>query len=179
MRLPVFCLLVFSGLFSACNRPNPDGEWSEYLGGPDRNHYTTLSQISPANVAQLKVAWTYSMPDSGQIQTNPIIVDGILYGITPSVQVFALDAATGRELWRFGDPLKTWHSTGRGVVYWTDGKEKRILHTIGPRLYALDAITGQLTSIDITLGHIDNWNCFRYRVLEAEVPLRNLLWNDS
>ena len=159
MRLPAFCLLlVFLAPFYACNRSNPNGEWSEYLGGPDRNHYTTLSQISPENVAQLKVAWTYSMPDSGQIQTNPIIVDGILYGITPSVQVFALDAATGRELWRFGDPLKTWHSTGRGVVYWTDGKEKRILHTIGPRLYALDAITGQLISSFGDHGSIDLHN---------------------
>ncbi|GEM_PF-5053115 len=118
--------------------------WSEYLGGPDRNHYSSLTQITPENVQQLQVAWMYQMPDSGQIQTNPIVVDGVLYGISPSVQAFALDAASGKEIWRFGDPLKSWASTGRGVTYWTDGKsDRRIFHTIGPKLYALDALTGQ------------------------------------
>jgi quinoprotein glucose dehydrogenase len=129
-------------LFAAsCARGTYEG-WSEYLGGPDRNHYSTLSQITPENVHQLEIAWTYSMPDSGQVQTNPVMVDGILYGITPSVQVFALNAATGEEIWRFGDPLIESHNTGRGVAYWTDGREKRIFHTIGPRLYAIDALKG-------------------------------------
>jgi quinoprotein glucose dehydrogenase len=139
---PVLLFALFLVIF-ACKNSQNDTQWSEYLGGPDRNHYTTLSEITPQNVQNLKIAWTYSMPDSGQIQTNPIVVDGILYGITPSVQAFALDAATGKEIWRFGDPLKAWHSTGRGVTYWTDGKDKRIFHTIGPRLYALDALTGK------------------------------------
>jgi quinoprotein glucose dehydrogenase len=127
----------------ACKQDKPYTQWAEYLGGPERNHYSTLAQITPENVHQLQIAWTYAMPDSGQVQTNPIVVDGVLYGITPSVQAFALDAATGREIWRFGDPLKVWHSTGRGVVYWQEGDDKRILHTIGPKLYALDARTGQ------------------------------------
>lgn len=118
-------------------------DWSEYLGGPDRNHYSSLTQINPTNVSQLKVAWTYAAPDSGQMQVNPIIVDNVLYGVTASVQAFALDAATGREIWRFGDPLKTWYSTSRGVTYWRDGTDKRILYTVGPTLYALDARTGQ------------------------------------
>ena len=48
-----------------------------------------------------------------------------------------------------------------------------------PRWTAGDAKTGQLALIDIALNHVTNWNCFRYRVLEAEVPLRNLIWNDS
>jgi len=128
---------------AACKQDKSYTQWSEYLGGPERNHYSTLSQITPENVHQLQIAWTYSMPDSGQMQTNPIVVDGVLYAISPSVQAFALDAATGKEIWRFGDPLKVWHSTGRGVVYWEEGNDKRILHTIGPKLYALDARTGQ------------------------------------
>ena len=130
------------------DKPNDNTNWGEYLGGPDRSHYSALTQITPTNVAQLKVAWTYAAPDSGQIQTNPIIVDGVLYGVTPSVQAFALDAATGKELWKFGDPLKTWHSTSRGVAYWQSGgqsgtPDKRILYTVGPKLYALDARTGK------------------------------------
>jgi len=129
-------------------KPNDYTNWGEYLGGPDRSHYSALTQISPQNVGQLKVAWTYSTPDSGQIQTNPIIVDGVLYGVTPTVQAFALDATTGKELWKFGDPLKVWHSTSRGVVYWqssdkTGEPDKRILYTVGPKLYALDARTGK------------------------------------
>lgn len=120
-----------------------NGDWGEYLGGADRNHYSELTQINPENVTQLKVAWTYDTPDSGQMQTNPIIVNGVLYGVTSSVQAFALDAATGKEIWRFGDPLRTWHSTSRGVVYWEQGDDKRILHTIGSFLYALDARTGK------------------------------------
>jgi quinoprotein glucose dehydrogenase len=145
MRIQTITIVLVALFFGicACKQDKSYTQWSEYLGGPDRNHYSTLSQITPENVHQLRIAWTYTMPDSGQVQTNPIVVDGVLYGITPSVQAFALDAATGREIWRFGDPLKVWHSTGRGVVYWEDGDDKRILHSIGPRLYALDARTGQ------------------------------------
>lgn len=119
-------------------------DWPEYLGGPDRNHYSPLNQINTTNVGQLTQAWAYSAPDSGQMQVSPIVVKGVLYGVTAAVQAFALDAATGRELWRFGDPLKAWHSTSRGVAYWTDGKgDERILYTVGPWLYALDARTGK------------------------------------
>ena len=118
-------------------------KWQEYLGGPDRNHYSALTQINTSNVSRLKVAWTYAAPDTGQMQMSPIIVDGILYGVSASVQAFALDAATGRELWHFGDPLKAWHSTSRGVAYWSNGADKRILYTIGPKLWALNAETGR------------------------------------
>lgn len=130
-------------------------EWNEYLGGPDRNHYSTLDQIKPENVQNLKVAWTYSTPDSGQMQVNPIIVDGILYGVTASVQAFALDAATGKEIWRFGDKLKSFASTSRGVAYWSDGNDKRILHTIGEYLYAIDATTGKAISSFGDNGRVD------------------------
>ena len=117
--------------------------WEEYLGGPDRNHYSTLTQITPGNVANLSIAWSYSAPDSGQMQMNPVIVDGILYGVTAAVQAFALDAETGEELWLFGDPQKVWHSTSRGVSYWENGEDKRILYTAGPNLYALNALSGE------------------------------------
>jgi len=125
--------------------PNDYTNWGEYLGGPDRSHYSALAQITPENVSKLTVAWTYETGSTGQIQTNPIVVDGVLYGVSPSVRAFALDAATGKERWTFGDPLKAWHSTSRGVAYWqnTDGSDKRILYTVGPKLYAIDATTGK------------------------------------
>ena len=118
-------------------------DWAEYLGGADRNHYSTLTQINPTNVDQLKMAWEYNLPDSGQMQVNPLIIKGVLYGVSSTVQAFALDAASGREIWRFGDPLKNWASTSRGVSYWTNGIDKRILYTVGPNLWALDAESGK------------------------------------
>lgn len=132
-----------------------DGDWGDYLGGADRNHYSELTQINPDNVANLKIAWTYSTADSGQMQVNPLIIDGVLYGVTPTVQAFALDAATGKELWTFGDKLNAWHSNSRGVAYWTDGQEKRILHTIGSYLYCIDAKTGKTIPSFGENGRID------------------------
>lgn len=142
--LSVAVITLIAAQFSWRNQPQaPAEEWPEYLGGADRNHYSTLTQITPENVKNLQIAWSYATPDSGQMQVNPIIVNGVLYGVTPSVQAFALDAATGKEIWRFGDPLKSWASTSRGVSYWKEGADERILHTIGPKLYALDAKTGK------------------------------------
>lgn len=142
-------------------RPNDNTNWGEYLGGPDRNHYSALTQITPENVRNLTVAWTYTTADSGQIQTNPVVVDGVLYGVTPSVQAFALDATTGKERWRFGGLKRAGANTSRGVSYWapapgdTRGDVPRILHAAGPLLYALDANTGQPIPSFGQDGHID------------------------
>ncbi|NID11618.1 outer membrane protein assembly factor BamB family protein [Fibrivirga algicola] len=133
------------------------GNWGDYLGGPDRAHYSPLTQITPENVQKLRVAWTYSAPDSGQMQCNALVVDGVLYGVTAAVQAFALDATTGRELWRFGDALKAWHSTSRGVAFWQspDKADRRILYTLGSNLYALDARTGKPIPGFGEGGHVD------------------------
>ena len=130
-------------------------EWSDYLGGPGRNHYSDLIEITPENVSKLKVAWTYSAKDSGQMQMNPIIKDGILYGVTADLKAIALDAKTGKEIWNFGDPYKQWHSTSRGVSYWSKGDDKRILFTVGANLYALNALTGEPISTFGTNGAVD------------------------
>ena len=94
----------------------------------------------------LKVAWEYHSGDFGQMQCNPIIVRGILYGATGTSEIFALDAATGRQLWRFtvAGKLDAVLANDRGVTYWTDGRNGRILCTVGDTLYALDARTGAL-----------------------------------
>lgn len=147
--------LILAGATTLSDRTFSDREWSEYLGGPDRNHYSPLTQINRDNVRNLKVAWTYSMPDSGQTQVNPIIVDGILYGVTPTVQAFALDAATGKQIWLFGDKSKNGSNTSRGVTYWEDGDDKRILHAMGSHLYALDARTGKVIESFGENGRVD------------------------
>ena len=96
----VFLLLAIARLSVAADR-----EWSAYLGDKSASHYSTLAQITPANVAQLAVAWTWqagdARPGSSQIQCNPLMVDGVLYATTAQLKLAALDAATGRELWRF------------------------------------------------------------------------------
>ena len=118
-------------------------EWKEYLGGPERNHYSPLNGINKNNVQQLKVAWEYHTLDSGQIQCNPIIVDGVLYGMTATTRPFAVDAATGKEIWKGQSEGPDNYSSSRGVVYWEDGNDKRILYTSGPWLHELDAATGK------------------------------------
>ena len=117
-------------------------EWRHYLGDPGRSHFSTLSQITTENVQSLKVAWEYESADFGQMQMNPIVVDSMLFGVSAALRAFALDARTGKEIWVFGDSLKTWYSTSRGVSYWKSGSDKRIFYTLGSDLWALDARTG-------------------------------------
>ncbi len=147
-----FCFLLL--LFPNCSRQvkNDIGagkDWPVYLGDNYSSHYSGLSEISKENIGKLTVAWEYHTGDDvsgnrSQIQCNPIIIDGILYGTSPNLKVFALDAATGKELWNY-DPDSLRNSApnvNRGVAFWKDGKDKRILFTYGEFLYCLDAKTG-------------------------------------
>ena len=148
--LAIAALYLLCGLlFLQCNRHDEttaveNREWREYLGGSDRNHYSTLTQITPENATQLTLAWEYHSGDSGQIQCNPLVVDGVLFGMTATVQPFALNAATGEEIWRIRDTTETtWYGTARGLSYWEDGDDKRILYTNESFLYAVEAKTGK------------------------------------
>ena len=153
---------IFLGLvLSQCrSEPGPYREWNSYLGGNDRNHYSSLDQINKDNVSQLQVAWTYHSGDHrgdnrSEIQANAIIIDGVLYSTTPGIKAIALDAATGQEIWKFNpfpgvDSLNRPQTRHRGVVYWEDGEDRRILYTAGKYLYALDAKNGQPIK---TFGH--------------------------
>lgn len=122
------------------------GQWREYLGGANRNHYSALDQINTENVKNLQVAWEYHTGDSGQVQCNPIMVDTVLYGVTASNYVFAVNAATGKELWRNMSSEGLSGNVNRGVVYWEGGNDKRIIFAYGEWLTALDARTGKVIS---------------------------------
>jgi len=137
----IAAILVLAGCRSSVK--NNYDTWTEYLGGPDRNHYSTLSQIDTNNVHQLKIAWSYDAPDSGQMEMSPIMVNGVVYGVTAALKAFALDATTGKELWLYIDSGSA-PNTSRGVAYWEEGNDKRIFYTVRDNLVALNAIDGKL-----------------------------------
>jgi len=140
-----------------------DQEWPAYLGDKASTHYSPLRQITARNVARLTVAWTYHAGDArkdnrSQIQCNPLIIGGVLYGTTPELKVVALDAAKGIERWRF-DPFADTRGgavgVNRGLVYWAADGEARVFAGAGAYLYAIDARTGQPATSFGTNGRVD------------------------
>ncbi len=154
------CLVNFTWAFPISAAESKD--WPAYLGDKGNSHYSPLKQINTRNVSRLKVAWTYHAGDlqpdkSTQIQCNPLIVGGVLYGTSPGLNLLAVDAATGRELWRFDPASSGGKASGvnRGVVYWSDGEDLRILYTAGHYLYAVNARNGRLISAFGDGGRVD------------------------
>ena len=118
-------------------------DWPVYGGNSSSTRYSPLRQINRSNVAQLAVAWTFDTADgAGASQTQPIVVDGVLYGLTPKHKVIALDGASGKELWRF-DPGTPGRGPNRSVVYWASGNDRRIFSAVDSFVYALNAGTGK------------------------------------
>jgi len=169
----VVFLLVLSALLaeSAPSASSPQGnpaqaeqrDWISVDGDRGYMRYSTLDQINRKNVDSLKVAWAYRTGKlKGRrgkiIECTPIVIDGVMYITTADLKVVALDAASGRQLWKFDPPpyptvgdgkLARVASAGvnRGVAYWSDGKEegeRRILHaSADSRVFSLDARTGK------------------------------------
>jgi quinoprotein glucose dehydrogenase len=118
-----------------------DADWRTYGGTPAQTRYSSLRQITRANVDRLQVAWTYDSGETGGLQTQPIVVRGVLFALTPSHKAFALNAATGERLWIFDAKIKS-QGANRGVTYWEDGDDRRIFTAVDEYVYALDARTG-------------------------------------
>jgi quinoprotein glucose dehydrogenase len=138
-----FLALLWLPLAYAADAAHP-GDWP-VNGGPNNIRYSTLSQINRENVGRLEVAWTYDAHDAfkdSEMQSNPIVVDGMLYATTPKMRVIALDASTGREIWSFdpamGAPPQR-RFRHRGVVVYQD----RVFFTYRNYLWALDRKTGR------------------------------------
>lgn len=141
-RPAAFLFLIW---LTACQTPDRSGQrdWPEYLGHAHRTIYSDLGQIDTANVHLLQPAWTFHTGDSGEMECNPLIVDGVMYGLTATKEAIALDAATGELLWRFAPSEEKNILRNRGVSYWRSGEDARILTTYREWLYALDAESGQ------------------------------------
>ena len=141
-----------------------DANWSAYLGDAGGTHYSTLTQLTPANVARIQPAWTFhaggaDANNRSQIQCNPLVIDGVLYGTSPKLVLFALDAATGRELWRF-DPAANGNGAvggglNRGLAWWQEGNERRLMFSAGRYLHAIDPTTGKVIDSFGEHGRVD------------------------
>ena len=148
----------FFFLITGCHTSHdPYGEWRSVNGNATGNKYSSLKQVDTTNVQQLKVVWTYHTGDGdtaahSQIQCNPIVINGTVYGTSPQLKLFALDAETGREKWVYrpfdsvpGSKKPDFIlNNNRGVAYWTDGAgDERIFYTAGAYLRAVNARTGK------------------------------------
>ncbi len=152
--------LLYRNFGSTNTQMTSGANWSEYYGDGSRSHYSTLSQITNENISKLKVAWEYSSGGAdikgnrSQIQCNPIIINGILYGVSPNTQVFAVDATNGKELWKT-NITDNGGTSSRGVTYYADNDSKRIFFGAGKWLYALNAETGEPISTFGDSGRIN------------------------
>jgi quinoprotein glucose dehydrogenase len=150
---------ALSGLILAEAPPQRSAEtpsstaWS-YGGSVAQTRYSTLRQIDRTNVKDLEVAWTYDTGETGGLQTQPIVADGVLYAVTPSSKPFALRADTGERLWTFDSGLQV-RGPNRGLMYWAMGDDHRVFAGIDRYVYALDARTGQPVPTFGVQGRID------------------------
>jgi quinoprotein glucose dehydrogenase len=149
------CHVMIVLLLAGCATKHDPGSgtttgWPVYLGDNSSSQYSPLTEITTHNVHLLEPVWEYrteriSSDDRTQIQCNPLVIDGVLYGTSPKLRVFALNAATGKRIWEFNPAKQIDFSmnVNRGLSYWSDGQDKRLFFTAGSALYALDATTGK------------------------------------
>jgi quinoprotein glucose dehydrogenase len=144
-------LLVAAGLAQT-----PQRDWRAYGGNAEGTRYSPLRQITKANVDRLQVVWQFDPnegPPAGRFQAQPILVDGVVYTPTPGgFSVIALDGASGRLKWSWNSGVRT---AVRGVTYWADRNQKRLLAAFGRYVYALDPETGQPFTTFGREGRID------------------------
>ncbi len=155
------CVLGGSTLIGQSGAKN--GEWPTYGGDLANTRYAPLDQVNAANFKDLDIAWRFKTDKLGprpefNLEATPLMVNGVLYSTAGSRRaVVALDPATGEQLWMHSEHEGTRGAnaprllSGRGLAYWSDGRDSRILYvTPGYRLVALDAKTG---AVVITFGN--------------------------
>jgi len=147
-------LLALPFLPAAQQAPAPYTTWSSYGGTPDQIRYSALRQINRSNVRRLRVAWTYDSGESGGLQTQPIVVDGVLYAYTPTHKTIAIAADSGKLLWTFDSGIRG-QGANRGLMSWASGGDRRVFAAVDQYLYALDAATGRPIATFGDNGRID------------------------
>lgn len=199
-RLTLFAIAVAiaAGLQPAASQSPAAGQWPYYAADQAATHYSPLDQLTAENVGSLAVAWEWSPGEQplpqfgtrpGAFQNTPLMIDGVLYVSTPYNQVAALDAVSGRELWRFdpkvyedGQPPNGQGFAHRGVAVWRDGAHTRIFLNARYRLFALDANTGAPIdsfgaggAVDLSEGLVWAINRKHYTNTSPPVVFKNLV----
>ena len=150
------CLLLLFTISLTGQSGTRTAEWRSYGGDLHQTRYSALDQINAGNFSKLEVAWRFKTDNLGprpefNLQTTPLMVNGVVYATGGTRRsVIALDARTGELLWKFsvnegkrGEAAPR-QLSGRGVAYWTNGKDERIFYvTPGYQLIALDATIGR------------------------------------
>lgn len=165
-----FKTLVMAAFVFASASPSAQ-DWRYYAADQAASHYSPLDQITASNVGRLAVAWEWKPGEKilpqfgtrpGAFQNTPLMIDNVLYVSTPYNQVAALDATTGRELWRYdpkayedGQPPNGQGFAHRGVAAWRDGDRLRIFLNSRYRLIQLDAKTGAVVESFGNNGVVD------------------------
>jgi quinoprotein glucose dehydrogenase len=147
-RVRAYALVVLSGIGVAMvagsleSQSRPSIGWTDYGGGPDSSKYIDATEITRANVAQLRPVWTYPMGDENVYSFNPIVADATMYVLAKNSSLVALDAITGKEKWIHAGLRGI---TRRGINYWesADRRDRRLLFQINDYLQAIDATTGK------------------------------------
>jgi quinoprotein glucose dehydrogenase len=180
-------------------------DWSSYGADSSSSKYTALEQITAANVTTLQNRWSWESPDNptvlenqaqqnfratpGAYKVTPIAIDGVLYVSTSYGRVAAIDGASGEQIWVFD--TKAWESgrpanlgyNHRGVAYWSDGQERRILMPGNDAyLWSIDARTGladpefgEQGRIDLTLGLGRDVDRKAYTQISAPLVVGNIV----
>lgn len=181
----VVCLLTCFSLTGVLAAEN----WEAYLGDKSSSQFSSLNEITPENVGLLKRAWTWQgraddPRGRSQIQCNPLVIDGVIYGTNADIDLIALDGVTGELLWKL-DPYEGLESSegrgvNRGLAYWKSGDERRILFGVGRYLVAVDPTNGTRIESFGTNGRVDlKANLGRYSEgLEVSANTPGVIYKD-
>jgi len=153
---PFVCSALLASALSAF-AADSHATWRDYGGGPDSSQFSSLTQITRANVAQLQVAWTYPIGENKKYFFNPLVVDDQVFVMGQGSSIVALSATTGRVNWTYQPPANTTLITNRGINYWEskDRVHRHLLFASNHALRALDARTGKLVPLFGNGGSVD------------------------
>lgn len=172
--MKIICSYFLFGLvffFTSCKKDYPNNfeptdykVWNDYLGDSERSHYSKLTKIDTVNVQQLELAWSYKSGGleegrTTQIQTNPLIFNDMLFGVNAAIELFAINAKTGSEIWKFEPNIKDNSGLGlnRGLSFWKSNSNEpsRLFFSTGSKLFAVNIENGKAISSFGNNGSID------------------------